>query len=258
MFYRKVPCAGAVLVSMLALTLSRCVAQVVQLDPAGYQNVQNLKQIALAMHNYDSANLTFPGQYLLSNGSPGLSWRVAILPYLGFQQLYSEFDLTKPWNDPANLPLLQQMPDVFRSPADASGITTTRYEVGTGANMIFNGPTGSTLASITDGTSNTLLVGEAATGVPWTAPQDIPVPNLSGANFGSITPDYVPFAFADGSVNFLSTGIDSTTLLHLFQKNDQAVIDPSVIHSYALVPEPGGLALVALSLLLVSRCRRED
>jgi hypothetical protein len=243
-------------VLVLVSSAAPLMAQVVQLDAKGFQNVQNLSQIALAMENYDAANNTFPGQYLQSGGSPVLSWRVALLPYLGYQQLYNAFDKTKPWDDAANLPLLQQMPDVFRSPADAAGVTTSRYLVGAGANMIFNGATGSTFNSITDGASNTLLLGESAAGVPWTQPQDIPVPNLSGANFGSITPGYVPFAFADGSVNFLSTGIDSTTLLHLFQKNDGAAIDPAVKHSFAVVPEPGGLALVGLGLLALTERRR--
>ena len=52
------------------------------------QCVNNLKQIALAMHNYHSANNTFPRAASIDeNGKPLLSWRVAILPYLGHQEL---------------------------------------------------------------------------------------------------------------------------------------------------------------------------
>jgi MYXO-CTERM domain-containing protein len=234
-------------------------AGVVTIDASGYQNVQNLAQLALAMQNFNSVNNALPGQYLQSGGSPALSWRVAILPYLGYSQLYAAFDRTKPWDDPANLPLLQQMPAVFRSPADAAGATTTRYEVGAGPNLIFNGPTGTKPTAITDGTSNTLLIGEAATGVPWTAPQDLPVganPTLTGSGFSSITPGYVPFAFADGSVHFLSSGIDSPTLLHLFQVNDGSVIDPAVKFDYVVVPEPTGPALWALAAFAAIAGRR--
>jgi hypothetical protein len=255
--HAPVACAGIV-ASLLMLSAAPAWAQLVQIDQNGYQNVQNLAQIALAMNNFDAVNNTLPGQYLQTGGNPTLSWRVAILPYLGYAQLYNSFDKTKPWNDAVNLPLLQQMPAVFRSPADPVGATTTRYEVGVGSNMIFNGPTGVKLGSISDGTSNTLLVGEAAAGVPWTQPQDLPIgpnPTLPGSGFSSITPGFVPFAFADGSVHFLSDNIDSSTLLHLFQLNDGAVIDPSVKHDYVVVPEPAAPALLGLGVLALARRR---
>ena len=254
MTLRIIPCAGIVAL-ILALPAAPALADLVQIDQNGYQNVQNLAQIALAMENFAAGSDALPGQYLQSGGSPTLSWRVAILPYLGYSQLYNAFDKTKAWNDAANLPLLQQMPAVFRSPADPAGATTTRYEVGTGPNLIFNGPTGVRLSSISDGTSNTLLVGEAAAGVPWTEPQDRPIgpnPTLPGSGFSSITPGYVPFAFADGSVHFLSGNIDSSTLLHLFQLNDGSVIDPSVKLDYVVVPEPAGPALLGLAVLALA------
>ena len=243
--------AGAGIAALLLVfsAAGRAWGAVVEIDASGYQNVQNLAQLALAVHNYESTYNVLPGEYLQSGGSPTLSWRVAILPYLGYSQLYNAFDKTKAWDDPANLPLLQQMPAVFRSPADAAGVTTTRYEVGTGPGLIFNGASGVKLSAITDGTSNTLLIGEAASGVPWTAPQDLPIgasPTLAGSGFSSITPGYVPFAFADGGVQFLSKDIDSPTLLHLFQINDGSVIDPGVKLDYVVVPEPSGLVLWGL------------
>jgi hypothetical protein len=50
---------------------------------------------------------------------PLLSWRVAILPYIGEADLFAEFDLTKPWDAAPNLALLNRMPEVFRSPFDS-------------------------------------------------------------------------------------------------------------------------------------------
>jgi hypothetical protein len=233
--------------------------EVVQIDAAGYRNVQNLQQLALAMHNFEDAQGSLPGQYLQASGAPGLSWRVMILPYLGYQSLYDSFDLSKPWNDPANLPLLGKMPDLYRSPADAAGASVTRYLVGTGTNLIFNGPTGVRSSAITDGTSNTILIGEAAAGTSWTKPDDIVIgatPMLgSGGFLSSITPGYTPFAFADGSVRFLKNDIPSPTLLDLFTRNDGRVIDPAVMHDYVVVPEPSGLTACAMLALMLRRRR---
>src|SRR5207248_3539005 len=47
------------------------------------QSMNNLKQIALAMHNYHDTYGSFPPHALMSkNGKPLLSWRVAILPFI--------------------------------------------------------------------------------------------------------------------------------------------------------------------------------
>ena len=257
MFARRlgvVACAWGLIVFTVAAR-----GEVVQIDQAGDQNVQNLQQLALAMHNYQDVQGSLPGQYVQAGGAPGLSWRVMILPYLGYQSLFNSFDVSKPWDDPANLPLLGQMPEEFRSPADAKGVNVTRYVVGTGPNLIFNGPTGVRLNQITDGTSNTLLIGEAAAGIAWTRPDDIavgPTPLLGGDGFSSgVTPGYTPFAFADGSVRFLRNDLSSQTLLDLFTRNDGHVIDPAVVHDYVVVPEPAGVAVLGMVGVMLGRRR---
>jgi hypothetical protein len=261
MFARRFRCRFAVAVvcawTLVVLAPGARGAEVVQIDAAGYRNVKNLQQLALAMHNLEDAQGSLPAQYLQTSGAPGLIWRVMILPYLGYQSLYNSFDLSKPWNDPANLPLLGQMPDVYRSPADAAGASATRYLVGTGPNLIFNGSTGVRSSAISDGTSNTLLIGEAAAGTSWTKPDDIAVgatPMLGGGGFlSSVTPGYTPFAFADGSVRFLKNDIPSQTLLDLFTRNDGHVIDQEAVHDYAVVPEPAGLAACGVLAMMLRR-----
>src|SRR5262249_29159759 len=44
---------------------------------------------------------------------PLLSWRVAILPYIGQRALYQRFRLNEPWDSKHNKKLLAQMPKVF-------------------------------------------------------------------------------------------------------------------------------------------------
>ena len=82
------------------------------------QCVNNLKQIALAMHNYHSANNAFPQtRDLDEKGKPLLSWRVAILPYIEQQELYNKFKLDEPWDSPHNKALLKEMPPIYRCPS---------------------------------------------------------------------------------------------------------------------------------------------
>src|SRR5262249_32690557 len=67
------------------------------------QCTNNLKQIALALHNYVQDHKALPPAYTMdTNGRPLHSWRTLILPYLEQRSLYEKIDLSKPWNDPVN------------------------------------------------------------------------------------------------------------------------------------------------------------
>jgi hypothetical protein len=54
-----------------------------------------------------------------------LSWRVLILPHMGYGSLYDKFDRTKPWDSEENMKLLAHMPDVFKTPSAPEPNTTT-------------------------------------------------------------------------------------------------------------------------------------
>jgi RNA polymerase sigma factor (sigma-70 family) len=77
----------------------------------------NLKQLALAMHNYNDTNQGLPlAATTDKQGKALLSWRVALLPYLEEQELYRQFKLDEPWDSPHNKKLLSKMPAVFAPP----------------------------------------------------------------------------------------------------------------------------------------------
>jgi len=229
-------------------------AATITLDPDGAQDVANLQQIVLALHNYHDAFGTFPARYIGPVGTPLLSWRVALLPFLGQGALYSQFDLSKSWDDPANLPLLTQMPEAFRGPLDPLASTDTRYAVGVDINTMFPGSPGVDMASIIDGTSNTILLGETnGSAIPWSKPEDITIgacPTLGGSGFSSFVSGAVPFAFADGSVRFLPNGIACDALRGLFLRND-GIADTSMALDYVIaeVPEPSTFPLFGLAAL---------
>jgi hypothetical protein len=82
------------------------------------RSTNNLKQIALAMHNYLSVYNTFPPAYIASkDGKPLLSWRVQILPYIEEGRLYEEFHLDEPWDSEHNKALVAKMPKIYAPPA---------------------------------------------------------------------------------------------------------------------------------------------
>ena len=72
----------------------------------------NLKQIGLALHNYQDANGHFPAPALLGGAQKRIpySWRVAILPYLDQNELYKQYSFDEPWDGPNNRKLIDKMP----------------------------------------------------------------------------------------------------------------------------------------------------
>ena len=96
----------------------------------------NLRSIALALNSYASVYYRLPPPAIRKDGSPLLSWRVAILPYLGKEDLYKEFHLDEPWDSPNNLKLLEYMPKVYQT-AGASP-TKTSYQVVVGPGTLFD------------------------------------------------------------------------------------------------------------------------
>jgi hypothetical protein len=182
------------------------------------QSQNNLRQLAVAMHNYASGNGSrFPPQAVYSpDGKPLLSWRVLLLPYLDQEALYKQFHLDEPWDSPHNKELLARMPRVFAMPGQPTGATETYYQGFAGKSAFFEGKKGLRLpGDFPDGTSNTIMLVEAATAVPWTKPDDVPfdpdptkpLPKVGGRFRGGFNA-----ALCDGSVRFLRKTISDLTL----------------------------------------------
>jgi hypothetical protein len=159
----------------------------------------NLRQLGLGMHNYNTTYQKLPP----ANFRGGLSWRVAILPFIEQQALYNQFHLEEPWDSPHNKTLLDKMPKVFAPPADIKVEPNhTFYQVFVGPQAPFNGRLESRIpASFPDGLSNTLLIVEAGKAVPWTKPEDIPYDATKPLpQLGGIFPGGFNATLGDGTV----------------------------------------------------------
>ncbi|TWU56276.1 protein kinase domain-containing protein [Rubripirellula reticaptiva] len=191
----------------------------------------HLKRLALGFHNFNAVYRKFPASASTGReGSLGVdnesqiqpfSWRVAILPFIEQQQLYEQYRFDEPWDSEANLKLLDQMPDVYRSPtapADQPAGHTNYQGIANGTGAM--GTTdGLKLRDIRDGTSNTLLIMETESSIPWTKPQD-----LDG--IPEFTNDAVlRYALADGSVQTMHP-IDMDKLKSLITRDGGEILPP--------------------------------
>lgn len=202
-------------------------------DPPGVAaqrqtSANNLKQIALAMHNYHDTHNAFPANAIYGkDGKALLSWRVAILPYIEENALYNEFKLDEPWDSAHNKKLLAKMPKIYAPVAGGNvAADATFYQVFTGPGTIFEGKKGLRLLEITDGTSNTFLAAEAGEAVPWTKPDDLPFdPQKDLPKLGGLFKAGFHVAMADGSVRFIRRDFDPQALRLAITRNDGQVID---------------------------------
>jgi prepilin-type processing-associated H-X9-DG protein len=194
------------------------------------QSQNNLKQLALALHNYsDTYGGTLPPHAIYNaDGKALLSWRVQVLPFLAQDELYKEFKLDEPWDSKHNKKLLARMPATFKAPTEgkAEPPGQTHYLALVGKGAAFEGKKGLRFpADFTDGTSNTIWIVEAPRGVPWTKPDDLSYdPAKAPPRMGGLFPQGFNAAFADGSVRFLSSKLKEKTLHAYITRNGGEVI----------------------------------
>jgi WD40 repeat protein len=165
--------------------------------------VRNLQAVGRAIEEYTRDKKVLPPPAIIAtDGKRLLSWRVALLPFLGETHLYNQFRRDEPWDSPHNRLLLAKIPACYKPGAGkpaGSGMTYVRAFVGPGT--VFDGREGLPVGKITDGTVATVVAAEAAESVPWTEPADLdfaadtPRPVL-----GSLPTGRASLLFADGVV----------------------------------------------------------
>lgn len=171
----------------------------------------NLKQIAIALHNYHDDYGCLPPAYTMGPDSRPLhSWRTLLLPYMDRKDLYDQLDLSKAWDDPVNAEVFKQHAEsvrIYQCPSSTGPLGHTVYLGLVGEDRALHPQRGRPFRELEDGTSKTLVVIEVApeSAVPWMAPVD-----SDGRHLVDLTDDSpAPHTggghglFADGSLRFM-------------------------------------------------------
>jgi hypothetical protein len=198
-------------------------------------SANNLKQIGLAAFNHADTNGRLPAGGIFDDQGRGMySWQTALLPYIEQEELYKTIDLKSPWDGPKNAPALGKVIPTYQNPAitdkhNDQGFALSHYA----ANVRLLGPNSTwAMKQITDGTSNTILAGEAFGNFrPWGYPANWRDPaqgiNTSPNSFGNPSLKGMrgaQFTFADSSVRFISENVSPTVLKALSTPNGGEVI----------------------------------
>lgn len=112
------------IITILIAVLLPAVQSAREMQASRMSNNNCLRQIGLALHNYHDIHGELPPAYVTDkHGKRLYSWRVLILPYVGEEQLYSEFELDKAWNEGHNQTLIERMPQAYRNHEDPETAT---------------------------------------------------------------------------------------------------------------------------------------
>jgi prepilin-type N-terminal cleavage/methylation domain-containing protein len=121
-----------VVIAIIALLIALLLPAVQQAREAARrtQCKNNLRQIALGLHNYHDTFSIFPsGQYYCRPNTPcnatphladGWGWSASLLPFVDQGPLFSGFDFSRAMRDPHHVHLLDTPIPLFQCPSDAT------------------------------------------------------------------------------------------------------------------------------------------
>jgi len=198
-----------VVIAIIGVLVSLLLPAVQSAREAARRNAcqSNLKQLGLALHNYENACKRFPpsAQAVAIAGKAPWSGQAMLLPYLEGDTLFRRIDFTKPYSDPVNAGLMPPngvsafRVDVLVCPGETKATPVLdgnnapkhfplNYGLNTGAYLIYDPVTRADgeaafapfrkikASNYTDGLSKTLAMAEVKAYTPRT--QDVPVSNM--------------------------------------------------------------------------------
>ncbi len=256
-----------VVIAIIAVLIALLLPAVQQAREAARrtQCKNNLKQLGLALHNYESTTRVFPPSRInISSPRFQVSWVTLCLPYMDQAPMYNLYNANKNWYDPANdqvttspLPMMtcpsaggaRTVPTAALYTAISNGLRSdtplwgfsdygsvnavrNAFNVAAGGTSwgvremdgaMGRGPQGTRIAQITDGTSNTIMVGEDSNRPNlWINKQPTPNPKTSAASGTAWTDD--GWGWADINGGFSLDGSGPTGLNNTSNNNGTTVI----------------------------------
>ncbi len=245
----------------------------------------NLKQLGLALHNYNETHSRLP--LLASDSLYGYSPSAQLLPYIDQANLHNLIDFREPllsgppWAavlNPALVDVVKQTVPVFMCPSDAGNVffTDSQGAVWAGSNYLVNGGSGlsmqycttendglfwrgssTRLRDITDGTTNTIFMAETLFGNrgPDTATlldPDRQMKRVSGGGACSATSDDLVSRTASnyegGRAGTWIRGLGYSTLVHGYLPPNSPT--PDVVHHGEIVSGARSLHFGGANVLL--------
>lgn len=225
----------AALAIILLLPSARVAIQVRQRT----MGLSNAKLIADALNSYQRSYGSYPTPTVVdASGKPLYSWRVLILPQLGYTSLYNDFQLDQTWDSPTNSSLVSRMPSEFACPINPTALAMheTNFALIIGPGTMF--PPGKTVDpnAMTDAPAETLLLVETKDGVAtWTQPADL---NISfGVKLGKTPmrdiggnyPDCAVAVMVDGTAVAIDLNISRASLDAIISPNGNENVDLSTV-----------------------------
>lgn len=201
--------------------------------------MSNMQQIVTALNEYAKIHGSYPPPFVTdAKGKKLYSWRVLILPQLGYDGIYKDFILDQPWDSPTNANLIRLMPEIFASPGspDAKDVGESNYVLLTGIGTLF--PTSGPLSpkDISDAHSQTILLAETTNNkLKWTEPGDIDASlgitlgNRPRVDVGGNHPDGANVVAVDGTPLFLPPDVSPSMLEALKTPSGGERIDTSTL-----------------------------
>lgn len=202
-------------------------------EPTGPETTrQNLTRIGQGLDEYYKKNDAYPIGGTFARDDAGEirgqhGWMTFLLPFVGEAELYQQIDQTKPYDHPVNRNAMGRNVSVyFAAGGDRSRIGdgyAVAHFAGVGGEIddanglahlgIFERDAAVKRDEITDGLSNTLIVGELGKAYPpWGDPENWHKIgnglNKDPSGFGSVSGQGAMFLLADGSVKIFSNKTD--------------------------------------------------